>query len=98
MLDAAAHRFDHWSQCFGRAAIDAARGAMPADAATVEWQVRTGETVETIRRRAAEIDADAIGVGPRGLGAVGRAMLGSVTSALLQTAQRTVIVVSGSSC
>lgn len=96
MVDAAAGRFDHWSQRLGQAAIDAARGAidaMGATAARIEAQVRTGETVETIIARADEIEADAIVVGPRGLGAVGQALLGSVTNALLQTSRRAVIVV-----
>lgn len=93
MVDAAAGRFDHWSQRIGQAAIDAARGAMDGTAARIEAQVRTGETVETIIARADEIEADAIVVGPRGLGAVGQALLGSVTNALLQTSRRAVIVV-----
>jgi nucleotide-binding universal stress UspA family protein len=93
MLDASAGRFDHWSQRIGQAAIDAAKQAMGDSAAHIDAQVRTGETVEAICRRADEIDADAIVVGPRGLGAVGRALLGSVSSALLQTAQRPVVVV-----
>jgi nucleotide-binding universal stress UspA family protein len=93
MLDAAAGRFDHWSQRIGRAALDAARGAMGETAAPIDAQVRTGLTAETIAARADDIDADAIVVGPRGLGAVGQALLGSVTSALLQLSRRTVVVV-----
>jgi nucleotide-binding universal stress UspA family protein len=93
MIDAAAGQFDHWSQRVGRDAIDAARGAMGETTARIEADVRTGETVETIAARADEIGADAIVVGPRGLGAVGQALLGSVTSGLLQTSRRTVIVV-----
>jgi nucleotide-binding universal stress UspA family protein len=93
MLDATAGRFDHWSQRIGQAAIDAARQAMGASPARREAQVRTGATVDAILQRAEEIGADAIVVGPRGLGAVGQALLGSVTSALLQTAQRPIVVV-----
>jgi len=93
MIDAAAGRFDHWSQRIGRAAIDAARGAMGGTEARIESDVRTGETVATIAARADEIEADAIVVGPRGLGTVGQALLGSVTSGLLQTSRRAVIVV-----
>ena len=93
MIGAAAGRFDHWSQQIGRDAIDAARDAMTKTAAQVDMEVRTGETVETIAARADEIEADAIVVGPRGLGTVGQALLGSVTSGLLQTSRRTVIVV-----
>lgn len=48
MVDAAAGRFDHWSQRIGQAAIDAARGAMGETMARIDAQVRTGPTVETI--------------------------------------------------
>lgn len=95
LLDAAAQRFEHWSQRIGEAAVAAARGAIGPYPASIESQVLTGETVEAICRRADEIGADAIVLGPRGLGAVGQALLGSVASALLQTAQRSVIVVPG---
>jgi len=82
-----------WSGRIGRAAVEAARTALPPSSARVSTQVCTGATVEALCRRADEIDADAIVVGPRGLGAVGQALLGSVTSALLQTSRRPVIVV-----
>jgi nucleotide-binding universal stress UspA family protein len=93
MLDAAAGRFDHWSPRIGRAAIEKARQEMGEAAARASTEVRSGNTVETICRRADEIGADAIVVGPRGLGAIGQAALGSVSNALLQTARRSVIVV-----
>jgi nucleotide-binding universal stress UspA family protein len=93
MIDAVAGRFDHWSRRIGEAAIASARAAMPPTAARIGEEVRTGPTVEAICARADESSADAIVVSPRGLGTVGQALLGSVTSALLQTAHRTVIVV-----
>jgi nucleotide-binding universal stress UspA family protein len=93
LLDAAAQRFDHWSQRLGEAAIAAARQALVATAARVDAAVRTGDSVVEICRRADEVDADAIVIGPRGLGAIGQALLGSVSSGLLQTASRPVIVV-----
>lgn len=93
LLDAAAYRFDHWSQRIGEAAIDAARRAMGDAAPPFTTAVRTGETLVEICRRADEIDADAIVVGPRGLGAIGQVLLGSVSSGLLQAANRPVIVV-----
>jgi nucleotide-binding universal stress UspA family protein len=93
LLDAAAQRFDHWSQRIGTAAVDAARQALAASAAHVDAAVRTGDSVVEIGRRADEVDADAIVIGPRGLGAIGQALLGSVSSGLLQTAGRPVIVV-----
>jgi nucleotide-binding universal stress UspA family protein len=49
--------------------------------------------VDELCRATDEADADAIVLGPRGLGAIGQAALGSVSSALLQTARRSVIVV-----
>lgn len=93
MLDAAAQRFDHWSQRLGTAAVDAARQALGATVVHVDASVRTGDTVIEIARRADEVDADAIVIGPRGLGAIGQALFGSVSSGLLQTAGRPVIVV-----
>lgn len=93
LVDAAAGRFGHWSQRIGWDAVEAAQRAMGETAAHVEAQVLTGETVGTIAARADETEADAIVVGPRGLGALGQTLLGSVTSALLQTARRTVVVV-----
>lgn len=93
LMDAAAGRFDHWSERIGRDAIEAARAAMGEGLARVEGTVRTGETAETLVARADEIGADAIVVGPRGLGAVGQTLLGSVTSALLQVSHRPVVVV-----
>jgi nucleotide-binding universal stress UspA family protein len=93
LLDAAAQRFDHWSQRIGTAAVDAARQALAATTARIDASVRTGDTVVEIARRADEIDADAIVIGPRGLGVIGQALLGSVSSGLLQTAGRPVIVV-----
>ncbi len=93
LRDAAAQPSDHWSQRIGEAAIDAARQALAATTARVDAAVRTGDTMIEISRRADEVDADAIVIGPRGLGAVGQALLGSVSSGLLQTAARPVIVV-----
>lgn len=96
LLDATAHRFDHWSQRIGEAALGAARKATAATTAAVSSGICTGETVDELCRRADEVDADAIVVGPRGLGAIGQVLLGSVSSGLLQTAGRPVIVVPGS--
>ena len=93
LMDAAAGRFDHWGERIGRDAIEAARAAMGDGPARVEGTVRTGEAAETVIARAEEIGADAIVVGPRGLGAVGQTLLGSVTSALLQVSHRPVVVV-----
>lgn len=93
LLEATAHRFDHWSRRIGESAIDAARRAIGAHACAITEEVCSGETVEQIGRRADATGADAIVIGPRGLGAVGQALLGSVCNGLLQTARRSLIVV-----
>jgi nucleotide-binding universal stress UspA family protein len=82
-----------WRERIGQTALDAVRAALPPTGARVESRLCTGETVATLLARADETGADAIVVGPRGLGAVGQALLGSVTSALLQTSRRPLIVV-----
>lgn len=93
LLDAAAGRFDHWSQRVGAAAIDAARSAMGAAGAAAAAHVCTGATVEEIERRAEAIGADAIVLGTRALGAVGQVLLGSVSSALLQIGRHALVIV-----
>ncbi len=93
LLDALPQRLDHWSQRIGAAAINAARAALPASGLHLREVVRTGDAIEEINRRAGEIDADAIVLGTRGMGALGQALLGSVSGGLLQTGSRTTIVV-----
>ena len=93
LFDALPQRLDHWSQRVGQAAIDSARAALPAAGFHVRDVVRTGYAIEEINRRAGEIDADAIVLGTRGLGAVRQKLLGSVSGGLLQTGTRTMIVV-----
>lgn len=93
LLDSLPQRLDHWSQRIGEAAIASARRALPGSGVRIRTLVRTGETVDEINRRADEIGADAIVLGTRGLGALGQALLGSVSSGLLQTGTRTMIVV-----
>jgi len=84
---------DHWTQRIGQGAIDAVRGALGELGAHASSRVCGGQPVDELCRAADEAGADAIVVGPRGLGAIGQAALGSVSSALLQTARRSVIVV-----
>lgn len=86
----------HWTRRLGEAALAQTRAALgatsPASAVVVD-----GETVAALCERADATDADAIAVAPRGLGAVGQWLLGSVTSALLQTARRPLLLLRAAS-
>ena len=93
LLAGGAQPADHWSRRIGEAALDAACGALGAAPPSVTRSLRIGDSLDEITRHADKIDADAIVVGPRGLGAIGQALLGSVSSGLLQTARRPLIVV-----
>lgn len=81
-----------------RAAIEcAAEGAERATAAGLAAEPRTagqdGGSARTILAIAAEIDADVIVLGTRGLGAMKSLLLGSVSHAVIQHADRAVLVV-----
>jgi nucleotide-binding universal stress UspA family protein len=95
LLAGGAQPADHWSRRIGEAALDAACDALGAAPPPVTRSLRIGDALDEITRHADEVDADAIVVGPRGLGAIGQALLGSVSSGLLQTSNRPVIVVPG---
>ena len=82
----------NWDERLGTAAIDAARAAMGDAGSRVPAHIGEGHVVPALCRVAVETDADAIVVGPRNLGALGKATLGSVSSALLQTAPCSVII------
>jgi nucleotide-binding universal stress UspA family protein len=83
----------NWDEQLGSAAVDAARAAMGDAGSRASARIGEGDVVPALCRVAAETDADAIVVGPRNLGALGKVTLGSVSSALLQTATCSVIVV-----
>ncbi len=59
-------------------------------AATV--RERSGTVADTILTEADEVDADAIVLGSRGLGGIASLLIGSVSHAVIQSAERTVVV------
>jgi nucleotide-binding universal stress UspA family protein len=62
-------------------------------AAHARSEIRHGSIGHTLLALAAELDADAIVVGSRGLGGVKSFLLGSVSHAVVQHADRAVLVV-----
>ena len=61
--------------------------------ALVSRELHFGQPAETISRRAAELRAELIVVGTRGLGRIERLMLGSVSAAVAAQAPCSVLVV-----
>lgn len=86
-------RIRSWTEQLGSAAISSARAAMGDAGPCVTAHIGEGHVVHELCLYAAQTDADAIVVGPRELGALGKATLGSVSSALLQTSNCSVIIV-----
>lgn len=72
-------------------ALDAAAGDLPAD--RVEKIIDYGTAADTICKVAEAASADLIVVGARGMGAVGRLLLGSVSDRVVHLAKRNVTVV-----
>jgi nucleotide-binding universal stress UspA family protein len=72
----------------------ASREAAPAGlVARARPEARQGDVANTILVVAAEVDADVIVMGTRGLGAVKSFLLGSVSHAVIQRADRAVLIV-----
>jgi nucleotide-binding universal stress UspA family protein len=59
--------------------------------ATATVRARSGTVADTILAEADELDADAIVLGSRGLGGVASVLIGSVSHAVIQSADRTVV-------
>lgn len=77
------------------AACEAARGRLAARWTRVDTRVEEGEARERILRVAEEWSPDLAVVGSRGLGGVGRALLGSVSLAVARHAAGPVLVTRG---
>jgi nucleotide-binding universal stress UspA family protein len=76
-----------------RQALDDALALAEARGIQARTRLLVGNAGKQIVAYADEIDADVIVVGSRGLGAVGRAVLGSVSNKVLHDAKRPVLVV-----
>lgn len=90
--------YDELDAAAERAAYEkASEGAQVAGAAGLEATPRTaiavGRIGETILVEATELDVDAIVMGSRGLGGVKSLLLGSVSHAVLQHADRPIVIV-----
>jgi nucleotide-binding universal stress UspA family protein len=86
--------FHQWLRDGARHEADAARATL-AGRGPVEDRVVQGEPREMIVREASEWSADLVVMGARGLGAVGRFILGSVSTAVLHGAPGAVAIVRG---
>ncbi len=74
-----------------RKALEELAEGLPAE--RVEQRVEYGPAAETLCKLAKEQDADLVVVGARGLGAVERLLIGSVSSRVVHTCDRNVLVV-----
>lgn len=74
-----------------RAVLDELAEGLPDD--RVEKRIEYGPAAQTICKEAEEQDVDLVVVGARGLGAVERFLLGSVSSRVVHTCARNVLVV-----
>lgn len=74
-----------------RKILDELAEGLPAD--RVEKRIEYGPAAETLCAQAKEQGADLVVVGARGLGAVERILIGSVSSRVVHTCDRNVLVV-----
>lgn len=90
--DADYRPFEEAVERAGGMLLSAAAEQVRLSPARVDTRLLRGEPAECIRNLAEEVDADLIVVGSRGLGAVGRFLLGSVSDRLLHTSGRSVLI------
>lgn len=74
-------------------ALEHAADAFGPRAPHVERRIAVGDPIDQIVRAADTTDTDLVVVGARGLGALKRLLLGSVSEAVLRSAERSVLVV-----
>lgn len=74
-----------------RKVLDELAAGLPED--RVEKRIEYGPAAQTLCAQAKEQDADLVVVGARGLGAVERFLIGSVSSRVVHTCDRNVLVV-----
>lgn len=77
----------------GNAALQPARARLDRDRISYQAQLRVGEPGETIARYASEIGVDQIVMGTHGRGSVGRLLMGSVATKVVQLAEVPVLLV-----
>ncbi|HEY7131923.1 MAG TPA: universal stress protein [Candidatus Limnocylindrales bacterium] len=82
----------------GHEILEHAIGRLEAAAVEVGAEMLEGRAATVILERAAKMEADLIVVGSRGLGAIGRMLLGSVSAELVDRAQAAVLVARRPGC
>jgi nucleotide-binding universal stress UspA family protein len=82
-----------WNAVTSDAEAALARTAARLEGVAVEQEVIRGAPGAALCERAAEVDADVVVVGSRGLGAIRRALLGSVSTYVVNNAPCAVLVV-----
>jgi nucleotide-binding universal stress UspA family protein len=87
------HRLRLLTAIGDKLAADAAKQAKAAGVAEVATRVENGPVAETLVRVAADVGADLIVCGSRGLGPVKKLFLGSVSTDVVQSASCSVMVV-----
>jgi nucleotide-binding universal stress UspA family protein len=78
---------------FGRKLLDRVAASLNRPGLKLTTQLEHGPAPEAINRTAEKMNADMVAVGSRGRNALARAILGSVSHALVQTSKKPVLVV-----